>query len=93
MCDAIQPRILRRDEAARHLGYIKATSTSDSYIHNKLGIKPHPNRPGRYDRFALDLAIDKHSGITSGKPLTEVEKWFHDKHEKEREAQEWLDSL
>lgn len=91
MREPINPRVLQRDEAARYVGYTKANAASDAYIHKRLGVKPLPNRPGRYDRHALDAALDRISGISTNPALTEVDEWFQ-KLDREREAQKWLDS-
>jgi hypothetical protein len=58
---AIAPRLLSKIEAARYLGY---TTYDTLHQLTKKGIIPGPI-PGtaRFDRLAIDAALDKLSGL------------------------------
>ncbi len=69
----IQPRGLTREDAAAYCGL--ATDGFDEWV--KRGIVPGPI-PGtlRWDRKAIDLALDRASGLESGQEQDNVfERW------------------
>ena len=66
----IEPRGLKREQAAAYTGV--SVATFDSY--RRRGLLPRPTLPGkRYDRVLLDRAMDKLSGI--GATVSSLDEW------------------
>lgn len=55
------PRRMTREMAAYYVGV--SPTTFDLRV--KSGVYPGPHDDGRYDRVALDLAVDRQSGLDS----------------------------
>lgn len=74
------PRLLTREQAAAYCGY----SPGQFSRLVSAGVLPsHIGKMRRWDRRALDLCLDKLSGITPDEPEDAFEKW-----EREHEAEE-----
>lgn len=59
----LEPRLLTLNELARYLGYANSTSIANLV---KDGSIPPPIFGKKWDRRAVDLAIDKLSGLGPG---------------------------
>jgi hypothetical protein len=60
---AVAPRLLSKADAARYLGYT-TTDSLDKLI--ERGVVPGPIPvTSRFDRLAIDAALDRVSGMTS----------------------------
>lgn len=81
--ERIVPRLMRKDEAA---AYCAVTPSRLSQL-VRAGTLPGPV-PGttRFDRVAIDRALDKLSGIEPTKELSAYEQWRleHDRDDKRR---------
>lgn len=64
-------RILDQKAAAEYCGYTSA-HRFDEWARKTLGVRPLPDRPGKYDRKALDRALDRLSGL-----VADVDDWFN----------------
>jgi len=80
----IEPRLLNRDDAAAYCGL--STDGFDDW--RRRGLLPGPiEGTRRWDRKALDLALDKASGIeTAGEGLSDLEKWRRERDRKLRQT-------
>lgn len=69
----IEPRCLSREDAAAYAG-CESLSTFSDWV--RRGILPGPI-PGthRWDRKAIDAALDRLSGLADDKPLDDYERW------------------
>lgn len=69
----ITPRLMTKAQAADYC----AVTPSRFYQLVKLGTLPGPV-PGttRYDRVAIDRALDKHAGLHSDAELSPLQKWL-----------------
>lgn len=69
----IEPRLLSREGAATYAG-CESLSTFSDWV--RRGILPGPV-PGthRWDRRAIDAALDRLSGLADAKPLDDYERW------------------
>jgi hypothetical protein len=80
-------RGLTKSEAAEYAGCTSVSMFNDWV---RKGILPHAI-PGtrRWDRKAIDLALDKASNLTgvTGRPMTALERWQADKERKQREGE------
>ena len=74
---AIEPRLFGRAEAANYCGL--TPNGFGDWV--RRGVLPGPI-PGthRWDRKAIDAALDKASGIEANKTETALEKWKRDRH-------------
>lgn len=70
---AIQPRCLSREEAAAYCGL--GPEGFAAWV--RAGRMPGPI-PGthRWDRRAIDVALDKLSGLEKHEPQSELDQWF-----------------
>ena len=68
------PRGLTREQAAAYCG-CETTDAFDGWV--KRGIVPGPI-PGthRYDRRAIDRALDRRSGLLSDDPASRADEWL-----------------
>jgi len=73
MRSQVQPRLMTKQEAAAYC----AVTPSRFYQLVKAGTLPGPV-PGttRYDRVAIDRALDKHAGLQSDAELSPLQKWL-----------------
>lgn len=60
-----QPRIMRAEDTALYLGYERPTAAFYARVRT-LGVKPVWG--GKYDRVAVDAALDKASGLLEADP-------------------------
>ncbi len=69
----VTPRLMTKAEAAAYC----AVTPSRFYQLVKAGTLPGPV-PGttRYDRVAIDRALDKHAGLTTEAELSPLQKWL-----------------
>lgn len=69
---AIKPRLVSRSEAAMYCG-LKPSRFSDLVRDGKMP----PAVPGtsKWDMRAIDLHLDRLSGIKSEKPMSALERW------------------
>lgn len=73
-----KPRCLCREEAAEYCGL--SVEGFDAW--RKRGIVPGPIAgTHRWDRKALDAALDKHSGLDQGQEETPLQRWRRERDE------------
>ncbi|MEL6980150.1 MAG: hypothetical protein AAGM38_15910 [Pseudomonadota bacterium] len=59
-------RIIDSAELAQYLGFDGDSGAMTRWLRDELGVKPMAGRRGKWDRRAIDAALDRASGLESG---------------------------